>query len=174
MAVWGCQFDIFLGGGGGGRGVRIFQIWGGLSFLGLSFPDLLGGGEFLGLSFPDLGVLRSEFLKNPCKAETQVNIGRYLQWHHWLWCRVALSFPGNINFLSVQWKAGMFTSSVKKMFLKITLLLLVNHDQFSSCKCRELQLYKADNKKLCGRLRETYQGSVCHNIFRFKWDEMSL
>lgn len=65
MAVWGCKFDI-LGGGGGGRGVRIFQIWGGLSFLGLSFPDLLGGGEFLGLSFPDLGVLRSEFLKHPC------------------------------------------------------------------------------------------------------------
>ena len=64
MAVWGCKFDIF--GGGGGRGVRIFQIWGGLSFLGLSFPDLLGGGEFLGLSFPDLGVLRSEFLNQPC------------------------------------------------------------------------------------------------------------
>ena len=64
MAVWGCKFDIFWG--GGGRGIRNFQIWGGLSFLGLSFPDLLGGGEFLGLSFPDLGVLRSEFLKHPC------------------------------------------------------------------------------------------------------------
>ena len=71
----------FLRGAGGG-GSEFSRSGGGLSFLGLSFPDLLGGGEFLGLSFPDLGVLRSEFLKNPCKAETQVNIGRYLQWHH--------------------------------------------------------------------------------------------
>ena len=49
-------------------GVRIFLIWGDLSFLGLTFPDLLrgrGGGEFLGLSFPDFGALRSEFLKHP-------------------------------------------------------------------------------------------------------------
>ena len=56
---------FFWGGGAGGGGSE-FSRSGGLSFLGLSFPDLLGGGEFLGLSFPDLGVLRSEFLKHPC------------------------------------------------------------------------------------------------------------
>ena len=55
----------FLG-GGRGKGGQNFPDMGGLSFLGLSFPDLLGGGEFLGLSFPDLGVLRSEFLNQPC------------------------------------------------------------------------------------------------------------
>ena len=129
---------------------------------------MLGGGEFLDLSFPDLGVLRSEFLKHPCMD----CIAR--RKHK---STLEGSCSGIIDYdveLHLQWKASMFTSSVKKMFLKITLLLLVNHDQFSSCKCRELQLYKADNKKLCGSLRETYQGSVCHNIFRFKCDEMSL
>ena len=55
----------FFGGAGEG-GSEFSRYGGGLSFLGLSFPDLLGGGEFLGLSFPDLGVLRSEFLNQPC------------------------------------------------------------------------------------------------------------
>ena len=63
MAVWGCKFDIFFF--FGGRGVRIFQIWGS-EFSRTKFSRFLGGGEFLGLSFPDLGVLRSEFLKHPC------------------------------------------------------------------------------------------------------------
>ena len=73
----------FLGGGGWGEGGQNFPDLGGSEFSRTKFSRFCWEGEeFLGLSFPDLGVLRSEFLKNPCKAETQVNIGRYLQWHH--------------------------------------------------------------------------------------------
>ena len=39
----------------------------------------------------------------------------------------------------------MFTSSVKKC---LKCLQLVYCNRFSSCKCRELQLYKADNNRL--------------------------
>ena len=83
MAVWGCKFDIFFfGGGGGGGGGRIFQIWGGgLSFLGLSFPDLLGEGVVFGSEFSRFGGSEVWAFKTPVhglhsKAETQVSFGR--------------------------------------------------------------------------------------------------
>ena len=58
------------------------------------------------------------------------------------------------DFHWVQWKAAMFTSSVKKC------LLLVNRNQFSSCKCRELELFNSVNKRLCGSLWDTDQLSA--------------
>ena len=56
------------------------------------------------------------------------------------------------HFHWVQRKADMFTSSVKKC---LKFLQLVDCDQFSSCKCRELQLYKADDERLCSSLIDT-------------------
>ena len=64
------------------------------------------------------------------------------------------------HFYRVQRKADMITSSVKKC---LKFLQLVDCDQFSSCKCRELQLYKADSERLCSSLRDTYRLSAITN-----------
>ena len=173
MAVWGCKFDIFEG--GGGRGVRIFQIWGGSEFSRTKFSRFVGRGGVFGSEFFRFGSSEVWVFKKPVQGRNTSQ--------HWKVLAVAsLIMMSSCIKLSRQHKLplgamkGRYVHFLceKKRFLKITLLLLVNHDQFSSCKCRELQLYKADNKKLCGSLRETYQGPVCHNIFRFKCDEMSL
>ena len=65
------------------------------------------------------------------------------------------------NFHWVQRKADMFTSSVKKC---LKFLQLVDHDQFSSCKCRELQLYKADNERLCNSLRDIIYSAIIYSL----------
>ena len=64
------------------------------------------------------------------------------------------------HFYRVQRKADMITSSVKKC---LKFLQLVDCDQFSPCKCRELQLYKADSERLCSSLRDTYRLSAITN-----------
>ena len=46
----------------------------------------------------------------------------------------------------------VFISSVKKMFKMFT--VGENGNQFSSCKCRELQIYKAVNNRLCISLQD--------------------
>ena len=80
MAVWGCKFDIFGGVGGGGSEFSR-SGGGGLSFLGLSFPDLLGEGVVFGSEFSRFGGSEVWAFKTPVhglhsKAETQVNFGR--------------------------------------------------------------------------------------------------
>ena len=64
------------------------------------------------------------------------------------------------HFYWRQRKADMFTSSVKKC---LKFLQLVDCDQFSSCECRDLQLYKADSERLCSSLRDTYRLSAITN-----------
>ena len=71
------------------------------------------------------------------------------------------------NFHWAQWKADKFTSSVKKC---LNCLQLVNRDQFSSCICMELQLYKANNKRLYGILRDTYRlSAIIYSSNEKKW-----
>ena len=80
MAVWGCKFDIFFFFWGGGQNFPDLG-GGGLSFLGLSFPDLLGEGVVFGSEFSRFGSSEVWAFKTPVhglhsKAETQVNFGR--------------------------------------------------------------------------------------------------
>lgn len=77
----------FLAGAGGG-GSEFSRSGGGLSFLGLSFPDLLGGGGVFGSEFSRFGSSSFqiwEFLKHPCMdciARQKHKSTLEGSWHH--------------------------------------------------------------------------------------------